>query len=92
MKEEILEHIRKVCNLKVLRFGCLVRLKENNRIKVIYGNSVSGWLMRQYNDDGSLYTDNTVVTISNKEDFEIIGLPVCLNDLLFAIQKKRCNY
>lgn len=96
--EQILERIRElVPELKELKFGCVYKYKEDNgnwkEYTVVYRNDIEKkygvgknevWSVPDY--DKGYQAD---WRFENKEDFEIIGLPVELNHLIYAIKKSR---
>lgn len=82
MKTKILEHVRNVCGLKKLEFGCEIKctwIKSN----------ITHWYIAEKTDTSLLLTTKfgEVSKISRLSDYEIIGLPVHLEHLLFALEK-----
>lgn len=82
-KQAILEKIREVCDLKRLEFGC--EIKYSNDYPMILCTTET-----TENRATGVYTkNNTIQGIEDIKDFEIIGLPVQLNDLLKVVDKAR---
>lgn len=84
-KQQVLDTIRNLCDLKRLEFGCEVIMKHNvsGDYDVICGN--------YHGENPAFY----LALRGNKEYFaediiEIIGLPVELNHLLLAIGLSKC--
>lgn len=92
--EQILQHIREVCGLKRVEFGCEVIIKdgdylsertasiEENETLLFVKNYESGIELRSKKDKTYVQIDK------NKCELEIIGLPVHLENLLCAVRKK----
>lgn len=78
--EQILDHIREICGLKRLEFGCEVTLLCDENLD---------YPKRKVYD---IFRDHIFVTnygvITEKEIKEIIGLPVHLEHLLFILKEK----
>ena len=85
MKEEILSHIREVCNLKRLEFGCEVR--------VLNQPMISDTLVKYISDYGVNPLGEVEIVghrgLFNTKDIQIIGLPVELQDCLQVLPKEK---
>lgn len=83
MKTKILEHVRNVCGLKKLEFGCEVVSREFEGRGKIIGCGIKYIIQQPALNDG-LSSEHSTYQL-NESQFTIIGLPVHLEHLLFAI-------
>lgn len=80
--EQILQHIRDVCGLKRLEFGCEVKVPNVIDTAKVFKVSKD--------DDGTpiYYLTDFIYEWFYESELEIIGLPIYLEHLLYAIQGK----
>lgn len=93
---EVLEKIREVCDLKRLEFGCEVQSENGSVAKIVkfYDDDTFQAQMSKYYPELEV---EAVITMEKckLDKVKIIGLPVQLNHLLWAIdeaEKKSTSY
>ena len=82
--EQILQHIREVCGLKRLEFGCEVKHINTNAKVVCIKHSENEEERNYIEKDGSIM-HNFNSFLEYPGNYQIIGLPVHLENLLYAI-------